>query len=110
MYVIRATYHAAEGMWFDAEYYERNHIPLARRLLAGHVSYRSMHAEFDMVALMEGQPQRAPCVFALVVESLQDVEDFRAFRAGPHVQPLKDDIQNYTNLVPDWTVARMVLG
>jgi len=107
MYAIRATYLPRDGMHFDAAYYMRVHMPLARRLLTGRVNFVRMHAEFDMQVLMDGSVVRSPCVFALYVESAADVEAFRKFRSGPDVKPLKDDVPKYTNCTSEWTVARV---
>lgn len=107
MYAIRATYLPGAGTHFDADYYLRVHMPLARTQLEGRVNFVRMHAEFDMRVLMDGDTLRSPCIFVLYVETEADVEAFRAFRAGPHVQPLKDDVPKYTNCKSEWTVARV---
>lgn len=107
MYAIRATYLPGAGTHFDADYYMRVHMPLARRQLQGRVKFVRMHAEFDMCVLMDGNVLRSPCVFVLHVETEADVEAFRAFRSGPHVEPLKQDVAKYTNCKSEWTVARV---
>jgi len=108
MYVIRATYLPKNDMHFDKEYYATYHIPLARTLLAGHVNYLQMYAEFDTRVMMREHELRAPGVFVLVVESEAEVDRFNAFRRSEHVLPLRDDIKNYTNCEPEWTVAEVV--
>ena len=108
MYVIRATYLPRDGMHFDADYYMRVHMPLARRLLGGRVNFVKMHAEFDMRVLMDGAELRSPCIFVLYVDSAADVEAFRRFRSGPQVEPLKLDVPKYTNCKSEWTVARVM--
>ena len=107
MYVIRATYKPRDDMHFDQDYYVKNHIPLAQKLLAGRVHYLQMHAEFDMRVLMDGNELRSPCIFVLYVESMDDVEQFRAFRREPQVEPLREDIKKYTNCDLEWTVAQV---
>ena len=108
MYSIRATYIPREDMHFDRDYYIKHHIPLAQKQLAGHVRYLQMHAEFDMRVLMEEEDLRSPCVFVLSVETKEDVEAFREFRRGSEVVPLREDIEKYTNCVPEWTVAEVL--
>ena len=110
MYSIRATYIPREDMHFDRDYYIKHHIPLAQKQLAGRVRYLQMHAEFDMRVLMEEEDLRSPCVFVLFVETRQDVEAFREFRRGSEVVPLREDIEKYTNCVPEWTVAEVLTG
>ncbi len=110
MYAIRATYLPRDGAHFDADYYVKVHMPLARKLLTGRVSFVRMHAEFDMRVLMDGLELRAPCIFVLYVASAADVEDFREFRRGPNVEPLRLDVPKYTNCKSEWTVARVEEG
>ncbi|MDE0755777.1 MAG: hypothetical protein OSB26_14120 [Woeseiaceae bacterium] len=107
MYSIRATYIPRENMRFDRDYYLENHIPLAQRQLAGRVRYLQMHAEFDMHVLLDGDALRSPCVFVLYVETLEDVSAFNSFRLSSDVVPLREDIDKYTNCVPEWTMAEV---
>ena len=108
MYSIRATYIPREDMHFDRDYYIKHHIPLAQKQLAGRVRYLQMHAEFDMRVLMEEEDLRSPCVFVLSVQTREDVEAFREFRRSSEVVPLREDIEKYTNCVPEWTVAEVL--
>ena len=110
MYSIRATYIPREDMHFDRDYYIKHHIPLAQKQLAGRVRYLQMHAEFDMRVLMEEEDLRSPCVFVLYVETREDVEAFREFRRSSEVVPLREDIEKYTNCIPEWTVAEVLTG
>ena len=107
MYSIRATYIPREDMHFDRAYYIKHHIPLAQKQLAGHVRYLQMHAEFDMHVLTEEKGLRSPCIFVLYVQSREDVKAFREFRRSSEVVPLREDIEKYTNCVPEWTVAEV---
>ena len=49
----------------------------------------------------------SPCVFVLYVEAREDLEAFREFRRSSEVVPLREDIEKYTNCVPEWTVAEV---
>ena len=109
MYIIRATYIPKDNMHFDKEYYLTHHIPLAKQLLSGWVNYVQMYAEFDTRVMMNESELRSPGVFVLLVKSGADVENFNAFRRSEYVKPLRDDIKNYTNCEPDWTVAEVVM-
>ena len=66
-----------------------------------------MHAEFDMHLLNVGEDLRSPCVFVLYVETREDVEALRELCHGTEVVPLREDIEKYTNCVPEWTVAEV---
>ena len=107
MYAIRATYIPREDMHFDRGYYVKNHIPLAKRLIDGRVNYLQIHAEFDMCGLMQGDELQSPCVMNLLVETEEDVNNFRAFMASEDVVPLGEDVRNYTNCDVEWTVAEV---
>ena len=109
MFTIRATYIPRDDMRFDKEYYVSHHLPLAHKLLAGRIHYLQMYAEFDTCVLMNGNELRSPGVFVLLVESIDDVENFRAFRSSDDVKPLRDDIINYTNCDSEWTVAEVAI-
>ena len=69
MYAIRAAYIPREDMHFDRDYYVKNHIPLAQKLIEGRVNYLQMHAEFDVRDLMQGDELQSPCVMNLLVET-----------------------------------------
>ena len=109
MYIIRATYIPKDNMHFDKKYYLTHHIPLAKQLLSGRVNYVKMYAEFDTRVMMDENEVRSPGVFVLLVGSRTDVENFNAFRRSDDVKPLRDDIKNYTNCEPEWTVAEVVM-
>ena len=109
MYIIRATYIPKDNMHFDKEYYLTHHIPLAKKLLSGRINYVQMYAEFDTRVMMNENELRSPGVFVLLVKSKNDVENFNAFRRSDDVKPLRDDIKNYTNCEPEWTVAEVVM-
>jgi hypothetical protein len=108
MYTIRATYIPCENMFFDRDYYISRHMPLAEKHLAGKVSYKYMHAEFDMELLMDVGEPLSPCVYVLHVQTKKDVDDFRDFMNSAFVEPLRDDVKNYTNCKSEWSVAEIV--
>ena len=110
MYSIRATYIPREDMHFDRDYYIKHHIPLAQKQLTGRVRYLQMHAEFDMRVLMEEEDLRSPCVFVLFVETRQDVEAFRGISPQLRGRAIKGGHREYTNCVPEWTVAEVLTG
>ena len=107
MFVIRATYIPGDDIHFDRDYYVKNHIPLAKRLIDGRVNYLQIYAEFDIRDLMRGGELQSPCVMNLLVETEEDVNNFRAFMASEDVVPLGKDVKNYTNCDVEWTVAEV---
>ena len=108
MFTIRATYIPRDDMYFDKEYYVSHHIPLAKKLLKDQVNYINKHAEFDSCVMMNETEVCSPGIFVLTVESKSDVDDFNAFRRSDDVIPLREDIKNYTNCTPEWTVAELI--
>ena len=109
MFTIRATYIPKDDMYFDKKYYVTYHLPLAKKLLSGHVNYIKLYAEFGTRVMMNEDELRSPGVFVLLVDSKADVDNFNTFRTSDDVKPLRDDIKNYTNCVPEWTVAEVVM-
>ena len=110
MFAIRATYIPKDDMYFDKKYYVTYHLPLAKKLLSGHVNYIKLYAEFDTRVMMNEDELRSPGVFVLLVKSKTDVDNFNAFRRSDDVKLLRDDIKNYTNCKPEWTVAKVVMN
>ena len=108
MFTIRATYIPRDDMYFDKEYYVSHHIPLAKQLLKDQVNYINMYAEFDSCVMMNETEVCSPGIFVLTVESKSDVDDFNAFRRSDDVIPLREDIKNYTNCTPEWTVDELI--
>ena len=107
MYVIRATYIPRDDIHFDRDYYVKHHIPLAQKLIDGRVDYLRMQVEFDMRDLMQGDVLQSPCVMVLLVETEEDVNNFKAFMVSEDVVPLGEDVKNYTNCDVEWTVAEV---
>ena len=72
------------------------------------LDYIKLYAEFDTRVMMNEDELRSPGVFVLLVDSKADVDNFNTFRTSDDVKPLRDDIKNYTNCIPEWTVAEVV--
>ena len=87
MFTIRATYIPKDDMYFDKKYYVTYHLPLAKKLLSGHVNYIKLYAEFDTRVMMNEDELRSPGVFVLLVKSKTDVDNFNEFRRSDDVKP-----------------------
>ncbi len=108
MYKVRATYLPHAGMHFDHAYYFREHVALAGRQTAGRVNIRRIEVESDERLLLDGGTLRAPLTFCAYLDSLADVEGFRRFlTADPAVEPLRDDVPNYTDCELVWSVCEV---
>ena len=107
MYKVRATYLPRSDMVFDVEYYFRVHVPLAKAQTAGRVNILRIDVETDAALLFNPEGKRAPCVFSVYFDTEQDVEQFRDFLGSEQVEPLRDDVANYTNCELEWTVSKV---
>ncbi len=91
---ISIHYPNRAGSRFDADYYFKQHMPMAIRLFGA--ALRGVSAEQGMSGAMPGQPPpyAATCYF------LFDSADafYEAF--VPHAQALQSDIAVYTDIVP----------
>lgn len=75
--------------WFNMDYYIKNHIPLAKKLLE---PYGMEKFEFDKgLAGMEGPPP----YFAIAYLTFKSPDQFQAGFAA-HGKTLSDDMPNYT--------------
>jgi uncharacterized protein (TIGR02118 family) len=86
---VAVLYPQSGGNWFNLDYYRKNHIPLAKRLLE---PYGMEKFEFDNgLAGMDGP---AP-YFAIAYLTFKNVEQFQKGFAE-HGKTLSDDMANYT--------------
>lgn len=107
MFKVRATYLPRADMHFDLEYYLRVHVPLAKAQGRGRLDIRRIEVEAGAVLLDDPSARRAPCVFCLYFDTARDVEAFRQFMSGPHVEPMRADVPRYTNCELEWTVCEV---
>ena len=107
MYKVRATYLPRPDMTFDLEYYFRVHVPLAGSQTAGKLNIRRIDVETGATSLLDPGQKGTPCVFCVYFDTEADVERFRKFLRSEQVEPLRDDVPNYTNCELEWTVAKV---
>jgi len=107
MFKVRATYLPRPDMVFDVEYYFRVHVPLAKLQTANRVNIRRIDVETGATSLLDTGQKGSPCVFSVYFDSEADVEQFRRFLRSEQVEPLRDDVANYTNCELEWTVSRV---
>jgi uncharacterized protein (TIGR02118 family) len=86
---IIVLYPQSDGNWFNMEYYKKNHIPLAKKLLDPFGLIR-----FELDAGLAGIDGQAP-YFAIALLTFSTMEQFQKGFAE-HGKTLSDDMPNYT--------------
>lgn len=115
MYKVKIVFHAREGYRFDRDYYVKNHLELIRTQLHGRVRLTRLEAEWNVRELnladvehLEGSTDvLAPLILSLYLETKEDLEALFAFSASPAALPLIQNIPNFTDLAPQWTIAEL---
>jgi uncharacterized protein (TIGR02118 family) len=96
-YII--TYPNKPGSYFDFDYYRQTHLPMGDELLG----------KFGLVSttVEKGLPDASGNMPALTCVTRLYFEDRERMTAGfaSHGARLRDDIQNYTNIQPVFTLA-----
>lgn len=92
-------YPAADGSFFDHDYYRDTHLPLSEELLApfGFLGYTVHRGE----STVRGGPPPMLCITELEFESLEGLQQGMA-RCGAE---LSADFANYTDITPVATVC-----
>jgi len=89
---------------FDHDYYRDKHMPMIKaRMGDACLSYT-----IDK-GLSGGAPGSAPTYVAMCHVFAESVESFlKAF--GPHQKEVRDDVKNYTDIVPLTQISEVVVG
>jgi uncharacterized protein (TIGR02118 family) len=108
MYKISAAYLAGENAHFDFDYYFRVHVPLAeKQMRLGNVPYVKREVARNGQDLFDPAMPGPVLVLSYYLESKGDVDAFRAFSNTSLVQPLFEDVPNYTNCKLVWSIAEV---
>lgn len=115
MYKLKIVFDAQEGCRFDREYYVKKHLELAREQLAGRVGLRHLEAEWNVRPLDRTDVRNAggsaevlsPLILSLYLESEEDLDAFLEFLKSPGAARLDQDVANFTDLAPRWTIAEL---
>ena len=101
MVKVSVLYPSKPGNHFDAEYYLRVHMPMAKRLLG--VAIKAISIE---IGIAGGAPGEAAPYAAIVGFTCDTVEAFMA-AFMPVMGQLQADIPNYTDIVPQIQVSEI---
>jgi uncharacterized protein (TIGR02118 family) len=104
MIKFSVMYPHTPGARFDHDYYRDKHMPLLKaRMGDACLSYT-----IDK-GLSGGAPGSAPAYVAMCHVFAESVESFlKAF--GPHQKEVRDDVKNYTDIVPLTQISEVVVG
>jgi uncharacterized protein (TIGR02118 family) len=104
MIKFSVMYPHTPGARFDHDYYRDKHMPLIKaRMGDACLSYT-----IDK-GLSGGAPGSAPAYVAMCHVFAESVESFlKAF--GPHQKEVRDDVKNYTDIVPLTQISEVVVG
>ena len=104
MIKFSVMYPHTPGARFDHDYYRDKHMPMIKaRMGDACLSYA-----IDK-GLSGGAPGSAPSYVAMCHVFAESVESFlKAF--GPHQKEVRDDVKNYTDIVPLTQISEVVVG
>ena len=103
MIKVSVFYPNSDGCNFDIEYYCLHHMPLVQRLCGA--ALQGVAVERGIGGEMAGVP---PAFIALGHLLFDSVDAFQS-SFGPHVEEIKGDITNYTNIKPIIQISEVKL-
>lgn len=108
MYKVSAAYLAGESTYFDFEHYFNVHVPLAeKQMRLGNVPFIRREVARNCQDFFDPAVPGPVLVLTYYLESKADLDAFKAFMGTPLVQPLIDDVANYTNCRLVWSTAEI---
>lgn len=103
MIKVSVMYPYAAGARFDHTCYRERHMPMMKQRLGAACLYYTVDK-----GIAGGAPGTDPVYVAKCDFVCTSVEAFRAAR-GPHVQEIRDDIANYTDIQPVLQFSEVVV-
>jgi uncharacterized protein (TIGR02118 family) len=103
MIKVSVMYPYAAGARFDHIYYRERHMPMMKQLLGAACLYYTVDK-----GIAGGAPGTDPVYAAKCDFVCTSVEAFLAAR-GPHVQEIRNDIANYTDIQPVLQISEVVV-
>jgi uncharacterized protein (TIGR02118 family) len=101
---VNITYTATSGSRFDHDYYVTRHVPLFRRLLAGH-GIGAVTVDQGLGSLVPGAPAAYTCVVSVAFDTIEQVQQGMA----AHGAEILGDIPNFTDIQPVIQVSKALL-
>ena len=99
---VSILYPYAEGKTFNMEYYESKHMPMVAAFLGSNLVKYTI--EKGLANGIPNQPLPYMAIGTFYVKSLSDYQT----AIGPHVNAIRADFPNYTNISPVILVSEVV--
>jgi uncharacterized protein (TIGR02118 family) len=103
MIKVSVMYPYAAGARFDHAYYRERHMPMVKQRLGAACLYYTVDK-----GIAGGAPGTAPVYVAKCDFFCTSVEAFQA-ACGLHVQEIKGDVANYTDIQPVLQISEVVV-
>ena len=103
MIVVTAVYDHTPGARFDHDHYARVHLPLVRARW-GEAGLISIEGLRGVVAFGGGEPRYG----VIAILRFESQAAFEAAATGPHAAEIDADIANFTDLIPDMQVNKVI--
>ena len=99
---ISIMYPYAEGKTFNMEYYETKHMPMVAGFLGSNLTKYTIEK-----GLANGIPNQPLPFMAIGIFYVKSLSDYQA-AIGPHIDAIRADFSNYTNVSPVILVSEVV--
>ena len=99
---VSVMYPYAEGKTFNMEYYESKHMPMVAAFLGSNLIKYTI--EKGVASGIPNQPVPFMAIGTFYVKSLADYQT----AIGPHIDAIRADFSNYTNISPVILVSEVV--
>ncbi len=99
---VSVMYPYAEGKTFNMEYYETKHMPMVAAFLGSNLIKYTI--EKGLASGITNQPLPFMAIGTFYVKSLSDYQA----AIGPHIDAIRADFLNYTNISPVILVSEVV--
>ena len=99
---ISVMYPFAEGKTFNMDYYETKHMPMVAAFLGANLVKYTIEK-----GLAGGAPNQPLPYMAIGTFYIKSIGDYQA-AIGPHLDVIRKDFTNYTNIIPVILVSEVV--
>jgi uncharacterized protein (TIGR02118 family) len=99
---ISIMYPYAEGKTFNMEYYETKHMPMVAGFLGSNLIKYTIEK-----GLASGIPNQPLPFMAIGIFYVKSLSDYQA-AIGPHIDAIRADFSNYTNISPVILVSEVI--
>ncbi|NML22019.1 EthD family reductase [Pseudoflavitalea sp. G-6-1-2] len=102
LFKVTVMYPYSEGKTFNMEYYEAKHMPWVAGLLGSNLVKYTIEK-----GLSGGAPDQPLPFMAIGIFYIKNLDEYRVALA-PHLDEIRADFVNYTNVIPSLFVSEIV--